>query len=150
MPAYDPRGLGLPGFPGFPGLGQPGLGQPGGQPGFPGPGMSPGFPSQGFPGPGPSFPGTPPQGGGQQQPTSAPPAYTPQKPFQAAGGTFAVDPGSIRRCLFNFTYVWLSNGQQFWYFPTFVGHNSISGFRWNGFTWMFFGIDLRFIDAFTC
>ncbi|WP_090818677.1 transporter [Paenibacillus sp. yr247] len=118
----------------------------GGFPGMPGGGM----PGGGFPGmPGEGFPGMPP-GGGQQAPTSAPPDYTPQKPFTAAGSTFAVEPGGIRRCLFNFTFIWLRNGQSFWYFPVFVGHNSIAGFRWTGFSWMYFGIDLRFIDAFTC
>lgn len=162
VPAYDPRNLGgmfgLPGFPGggFPGGGFPGGGVPGGgmTPGFPQPGFpqQPGFPGPGFPGPGgpggPSFPGGP-QGGGQQAPTSAPPAYTPQKPVKPAG-YYAVDPGAIAGCLFRFTYVWLSNGQQFWYYPIFVGSNSIAGFRWTGFSWMYFGIDLRFIDSFTC
>ncbi|WP_307449368.1 hypothetical protein [Paenibacillus sp. V4I3] len=127
------------------------------QPGFPQPGFpqQPGFPGPGFPGPGgpggpggPSFPGGP-QGGGQQAPTSAPPAYTPQKPVKSPG-VYAVDPGGISRCLFRFTYVWLSNGQQFWYYPIFVGSTSIAGFRWTGFSWMYFGIDLRFIDSFTC
>ncbi|GGI46119.1 hypothetical protein GCM10008018_15520 [Paenibacillus marchantiophytorum] len=173
VPVYDPRGLGgmigIPGFPGggggFPGggmtpgfPGQPGgfPGQPGGFPGQPGgfPGQPGGFPGQpGFPGggfPGPGLPG-PPQGGGQQAPTSPPPAFTPQKPLTAAGGeAFAINPGGIARCLFNFTYVWLRNGQSFWYFPIFVGSTSIGGFRWNGFSWMYFGMDLRFIDAFTC
>ena len=65
-------------------------------------------------------------------------------------GTFAVDPGSIRGCLFRYTYVWLNNRQQFWYFPTFVGRTSISGWRWTGFNWVFFGVGLRQIQSFTC
>ena len=65
-------------------------------------------------------------------------------------GTFAVDPGSIRGCLFRYTYVWLNNRQQFWYYPTFVGRTSISGWRWTGFNWVFFGVDLRQIQSFTC
>ena len=36
-------------------------------------------------------------------------------------GTFAVDPGSIRLCLFRFTYLWLRNRQQFWFYPVFIG-----------------------------
>ncbi|WP_312876084.1 hypothetical protein [Paenibacillus alginolyticus] len=166
-PGFPGSGM-TPGFPGsgmspgFPGSGMsPGFPGSGMTPGFPGSGMNPGFPGSGmnpgFPGSGgqpgfpdqPGFPGQ--QQGGEQAPTSAPPAYTPQKPFTSEGASaYAVDPGSIRRCLFNFTYVWLSNGQQFWYFPTFVGRNSIAGFRWTGFSWMYFGIDLRFIDSFTC
>nr|WP_244163363.1 collagen-like protein [Paenibacillus pectinilyticus] len=156
---------GLPGQQGFGGPGGPGgfPGGPGGFPGAPGgfpgsPGGFPGGPGGGFPGgpggfpggpgfPGPGGPGGP--GGGQQPPTSAPPSYTPQKPFKAPG-SFAVDPGGISRCLFRFTYIWLSNGQQFWFYPIFVGRNSMAGFRWTGFSWMYFGTDLRFVDSFTC
>ena len=79
------------------------------------------------------------QGQGQGQsgpPSSPPPSFVPAQTQQV--GAFAVDPGSIRRCLFRFTYVWLRNRQQFWYYPVFVGRQSISGFRWNGFMWVFF------------
>ncbi|WP_175618753.1 hypothetical protein [Oceanobacillus kimchii] len=132
------------GFPGGPG-GGPGGGFPGGgfPGGFPG-GIFDGFPGGGFPGGG--FPG----GGGQdgqQAPTAAPPSFTPEKPaFQ----TFAVDPGGIRRCLFRFTYIWPERGRGFWYFPTFVGRNSIAGFRWSGFRWVYFGMDLGRIESFQC
>jgi hypothetical protein len=158
---YDPRGFeGRPvfPFPGFPGNpsspGFPGFPGPGGQqpgfPNFPGPGggfPNPGFP--GFPGPGSSIPGTP-QSPGMQQPTSPPPSYTPQMPLSAAGQPLAVDPGAIRRCMLRFTYIWLRNGQQFWFFPIFVGPTSVAGFRWTGFNWMYFGTDLRSITSFTC
>ncbi|WP_010098318.1 hypothetical protein [Ornithinibacillus scapharcae] len=146
-PHDDERQFNLPGYlwgqffgPQFPGGGQ--------QPGFTPPGQTggfPGFPGGGFPGGG--FPGQP--GGGQQQgaPTSPPPSFTPQQQqFQ----TFAVDPGAIRGCLFRFTYVWLANGNAFWYYPTFVGRNSVAGFRWRGNRWVYFGIDLNRIASFQC
>ncbi|WP_238655592.1 collagen-like protein [Paenibacillus piscarius] len=126
---------------------------PGGGGGFPGiPGL-PGVPSvpggPGFPGGGPGgFPGTP--GGapsGVQAPSSPPPQFVPQAP---AVSTFAVDPGGIRGCLFRNTYVWLNNGEQFWFYPVFVGRTSIAGFRWNGFFWGYFGIDLNRISSYTC
>ncbi|MGN8770864.1 transporter [Paenibacillus barengoltzii] len=123
----------------------------GGIPGIPGGPSGPGFPG-GFPGGGPGgFPGTPggaPGGapGGIQPPTSPPPQFVPQMQV----GTFAIDPGGIRRCLFRNTYVWLNNGEQFWFFPVFVGRNSIAGFRWFGFFWGYFGIDLNRIRSFTC
>ncbi|WP_018757601.1 hypothetical protein [Paenibacillus terrigena] len=99
---------------------------------------------------GPFFPGGSPQGpSGTQAPTSPPPQFTPAMP-QAQAGVFAVDPGAISRCLFRNTYVWLNNGQQFWFFPVFVGRDSVAGFRWNGFFWMYFGVDLRQIASFTC
>ncbi|WP_147533344.1 hypothetical protein [Bacillus marasmi] len=106
----------------------------------PPPGASPGFPPSG-----------PPFGQGPQQgaPTAPPPSFVPAKPFQQAS-TFAVDPGSIRRCLFRYTYIWLRNFQQFWFYPVFIGRTSISGYRWNGFRWLFFGVSLRQIESFTC
>lgn len=100
-------------------------------------------------GPPTGIPGSPPSQGSQEgAPTSPPPSFVPAQTQQAA--TFAVDPGSIRGCLFRYTYVWLNNRQQFWYYPTFVGRTSVSGWRWNGFMWVFFGISLRQIQSFTC
>jgi hypothetical protein len=91
-----------------------------------------------------------PPGQGQAQgagaPTTPPPSFVPQQQVE----TFAVDPGGIRRCLFRFTYVWLRGFNEFWFYPTFVGRNSVSGFRWTGFNWVFFGISLRQIQSFTC
>ncbi|GEL78101.1 hypothetical protein TMU01_23360 [Tenuibacillus multivorans] len=132
---------------GFPGQGQ-GQGQgPGFSPG-PGiprpPGQQPGFP----PGPPPGQPG---QGQGAGPPQSPPPQFTPQQGGQGGQfGVYAVDPGSIRGCLFRYTYVWLDNRQQFWFYPTFVGQRSISGYRWTGFFWVYYGVDLRRIDSFQC
>ncbi|WP_231860337.1 hypothetical protein [Bacillus sp. OxB-1] len=163
-PGLSPGHGGFPGFPpsggGFPGQGMPGFppsggGFPGqGVPGFPpGTGFPPGagFPGQGGP-PGGGFPGQggPPGGGlGQQAPTTAPPNYTPAYPETQL---FAVDPGGIRRCLYRFTFVWLSRRQGFWFFPVFVGRNSVAGYRWRNRQrrWEYFGIDLNRIDAFTC
>ncbi|WP_438434047.1 transporter [Gorillibacterium sp. sgz500922] len=91
----------------------------------------------------------PPQGpqGLQQGPTSPPPATIPQQPAAAA---FAVDPGAISRCLFRYTYIWTRGGFNFWFFPTFVGRTSVSGFRWTGRTWVFSGLSLNSIVSFTC
>ena len=112
----------IPGFPGFPG-------QPGGQ----GPSGTPGQP------------GVPGQQG--SAPTSPPPSFIPQQPVAS---TFAVDPGAIDRCLFRNTYIWLNNGNQFWFFPVFVGRTSVAGFQWNGRFWMYTGLSLRSIQSFTC
>lgn len=95
-----------------------------------------------------------PQGSGP--PSGPPPAVTPSK-NQAKSlqggpgvGAYAVDPGAIRFCRFRYTYIWLRNGRSFWIYPVFVGRNSISGWRWNGRFWVYFGIDLRRIDSFVC
>ena len=115
-----------------------------------------GPPPQGIPGFPPSFPQ---QGQGQGQGPrtrtvehhrTPPPSFVPAQTQSQQVSTFAVDPGSIRCCLFRFTYVWLRNRQQFWFYPIFVGRQSVSGFRWNGFMWVFFGVSLRQIESFTC
>ena len=153
-----------PGFgnPNFPGQGGPGFGTPN----FPGQGRPPSFPGQGqgrppgFPGQGgqPGFPG---QGQGQGNPpgssgapTSPPPSFTPQQSAGAGArggvGVFAVDPGAIRGCLFRFTFVWLRNGRGFWFYPTFVGRESMAGWRWNGRRWSYYGTDLDRVSSFQC
>lgn len=127
------------GFPGgnqnFPGNMMPPFGQFPGQPGGPGQSFPPSFPPPGQQNP---------QGGA---PSSPPPNFVPQR---QSASVFAVDPGAIRSCLFRNTFVWLNNGRSFWLFPTFVGRNSVSGFRWNGFMWTFYGTDLRRIASFQC
>ncbi|WP_343223708.1 transporter [Paenibacillus oenotherae] len=103
----------------------------------PPPPTPPGFPGQ----PGPSAPP------GIMAPSSPPPGFIPQQP---AVSPFAVDPGAIARCLFRNTYVWLVNGNQFWFYPVFVGRTSVSGFRWNGRVWLYTGLSLQSIQSFTC
>ncbi|MEH6991606.1 transporter [Neobacillus drentensis] len=92
----------------------------------------------------------PPFGGGGQEgggaPSSPPPSYTPQE----SASLFAVDPGAIRGCLYRFTFVWLNNGRSFWFYPTFVGRDSVAGYRWRGFRWVYYGTDLRRIRSFRC
>ncbi|MDY0410305.1 hypothetical protein ACFFIS_14635 [Virgibacillus soli] len=153
-----------PGGQSFPGqqTGFPGHGQPGGFPGGPWPGQGhTGGPHPGGTWPGqPSFPGQPggPQhgqpggphpsqpGGTAVAPTTPPPNFTPQQPTHQA---FAIDSGAIRGCRFRFTYIWL-NRDSFWFFPTFVGRNSVAGFRWSRNRWVYFGIDLNRIVSFQC
>ena len=86
-------------------------------------------------------------------PRSAPPMQTPQRPGQSFGGPAvrAVNPSSLRNCIGRFTYIWLSNGQEFWYFPIQIWGDSVAGFRWDRrFGWTYTGISLNRIDMFTC
>lgn len=142
------------GFGGFPG----GFGGSGGSGGFGGFG-SPGFPpGSGFGQPG--FPPSqqpgygPPSGipGGQQMggpPSSPPPSYTPQLQ-QSSPSLYAVDPGSIRGCLYRYTYIWLRNGRSFWFYPTYVGRTSVAGWRWRNWRWVYYGTDLDRVRSFQC
>lgn len=81
-------------------------------------------------------------------PTSPPPSTVPQQTHQA--GAYAVDPGSMIGCLHRYTYVWLRGREQFWFYPTFIGRHSVSGYRWTGSRWVRYGISLRQIQSFTC
>ncbi|MCP3026785.1 hypothetical protein [Halobacillus sp. A5] len=142
------------GFPGgqqYPGLGpgEGGMG-PGGQ-------FSPGGPA----GPGgPGGPGGfPPYGGGPQQPPQGPPFAggqippPPSPPPSGEGpGLYAVDPGSLYGCLYRYTWVRLNNGRRFWFYPVFIGRESVAGYRWrpNRRRWDYFGIDTRRIASFQC
>lgn len=87
-----------------------------------------------------------PQGPMGQAPTAPPPPFEPQQPVSA----FAVDPRAISRCLFQYTFIWLINGDRFWFFPIFVGRTSVAGYRWTGRFWVYFGVDLNRISSFTC
>jgi len=80
-------------------------------------------------------------------PPGPPPSYEPRDP---GFSPYRVDPGSIRGCIRRYTFVWLDNRTSFWYYPTYVGRRSISGYRWFGFRWFYFGIDLDRIDSFLC
>ncbi|CAM3627699.1 hypothetical protein [Cytobacillus oceanisediminis] len=115
---------------------------------FPGGGFGPPGPPPGGPGGGFGPPG-PPGGGGQQDgpPAGPPPSFTPQMQQATA---FAVDPGAIRGCLFRYTYVWLQNGNSFWFYPTYVGRTSVAGWRWRRWRWTYYGTDLRRIRSFQC
>ncbi|WP_242966469.1 hypothetical protein [Clostridium sp. BSD9I1] len=113
-------------------------------------------PTSGPDGPGgPGRPGRPGRPGGPGQgnrpPSGPPPSVAPQQQLSAGGPQlYAVDPGSIRGCRFRFVYIWPRRGRGFWMWLTFVGRRSIAGWRWNGFTWFYFGMDLRRIESFRC
>ncbi|NJD02454.1 MAG: hypothetical protein FIA99_07635 [Ruminiclostridium sp.] len=99
----------------------------------------------GMPGGGPPFgqPGGPPSG--------PPPSFVPsQTAAQQGVGILAINPGAIRPCRFRYVYLWLDNGQQFWAWLVFVGSRSVAGWRWLGFRWVYFGIDLDRIESFVC
>lgn len=137
---------------------------PGRRPGPPGPpppppGQRPGPPGPPPPGQRPGPPGPPPPPGAMQ-PLTAPPNFTPEMPSQFGGpqerGQFIggeptlFHQGGIRRCLHRFAYMWLIGGDNFWFYPTFVGRNHVEGFRWRRNRWVFERINIRRILFFRC
>lgn len=89
---------------------------------------------------------------GNQPPSGPPPSVTPQQPLTASGGPelYAVDPGSIRGCLYKYVYIWPKRGNSFWMWLVYVGRTSIAGWRWDGRRWFYFGMDLKDIQSFRC
>jgi len=92
-------------------------------------------------------------------PKAPPPDYLPNKTsagvqsLSSSGGdigTKAVSPNSIRFCLFKYTYIWEVNRRNYWAYLLNVDRRSVSGFRWTGRNWIYFGVDLRRIDSFVC
>lgn len=77
-------------------------------------------------------------------PMLAPPSFSPPLPAWQSG------PEGIRRCMNRNTYIWLTNGNSFWFVPTFVGMQSIIGFRWRGFGWVYHKINARNIRSYQC
>ncbi len=73
-------------------------------------------------------------------------------PAYPSNQLYAVDPGAISGCLYRNTYVWLSRRNGFWFYPTYVGRTSVSGYRWNSRfrRWEYYGVDLNKIESFTC
>lgn len=120
---------------------------------------TPFFPGNMLPPPPPNNPG------GQNIPPSGPPNYIPSKNDKGVQTLYgsqnkkgekdgfspkAVSPGSISFCLYKFTYIWETNGRSYWCYLLNVDNRSVSGFRWLGRTWVYFGVDLRRIDSFVC
>ncbi|HEX3045481.1 MAG TPA: hypothetical protein VHY08_12050, partial [Bacillota bacterium] len=58
--------------------------------------------------------------------------------------------GAISRCVYRFSYIWLTNGQSFWAYLVFVGRSSVAGWRFVRGRWTYFGVDLREIRSFEC
>lgn len=134
-----------------PPFGPPGQRGPG--PGGP-PGQRPGRPPS-PPEQRPERPSRPPGQGPERppgRPPTAPPSFIPQFPSEGEqelffgpqgfrgpyrGGVidFRRRPRDFRGCMNRFTYIWLINGNNFWFYPVFVGQNRIEGFRWRRNRW---------------
>ena len=91
-----------------------------------------------------------PPGASSGPPSGPPPAFVPQQSQSQGIGIQAVDPGAIRPCTFRYVYIWLNTGESFWAWLVFVGRRSAAGWRWTGFRWIYFGVDLRNIESFIC
>lgn len=136
---------------------------PGGFPGQQPPGQTRPQPGPMRPQPGPTRPQPGPTGpppGQMRAPTGAPPNFTPelpraereqlQTPFGGPQGQRGHRPRDLRRCLNRFTYIWLVNGNSFWFFPVFQSGQQVIGFRWRRGSWVYDRISTRRILFHQC
>jgi hypothetical protein len=78
-------------------------------------------------------------------PMFAPPDYQP--PFPSWDRGFQ----GIRRCLNRNTYIWMRNGNNFWFYPIFIGRQTLAGFQWRRrYGWIYRTINLNNIQTFQC
>ena len=78
------------------------------------------------------------------KPCNDPPNYIPN-PEMATKNI-----NNIRRSFNKHCFFWLNKGQQFWFFPSHINDNSISGFRWLNRHWVHTGFEVDEIEAFYC
>lgn len=91
-------------------------------------------------------------------PLGPPPSYIPSQKdsgvqnsnYNEKGNSKSVSKGSIKFCLYRYTYIWQRNGRSYWAYLTRVDRRSISGWRWAGWRWVYFGVDLKRINSFVC
>jgi hypothetical protein len=101
----------------------------------------------------------------EQPPRNPPPSFTPEAPGmerrmgrpgpqQGFGPQyreeFRVRPRDLQGCLNRFTFIWLFNGNGFWFYPTFIDRQFVQGFRWRRNRWDYDRIDIRRIFFFRC
>jgi hypothetical protein len=74
-----------------------------------------------------------------------PPAYPPPKSRpNKPRNSYIID------CLHAYTYVWPKRGNSFWFYPTRIEQGEVSGYRWDGRQWRFYGFDPKIIDQVSC
>ena len=121
------------------------------------------------PGPPDFAPGRPGGPRGIGAPRTGPPSFTPEMP-RMGDQTFGTlrTPGFgtqyrtpfrwwsggqtryYRMCLNRFSYIWLINGNNFWFYPVYIGWQQMEGFRWVQGRWVYDRINLRRVLFFSC
>ena len=151
-PGRSPGGPGMNPPPGRPPGGGPGMNPPPGRPPGGGPGMNPppGRPPGGGPGVNPP-PGGPPGGGPGMNPPPGGPPPAPPPSFSPPIPAAQFSSSGISSCLFRNTYLWFWNDRSFWFYPTFIGRQTIFGYRWsNRRGWIYRVINRSEIRSFQC
>jgi len=92
------------------------------------------------PGTVPGSPGMHRRPGRMPRPEGPPPAAPPRYP-----------PGKdIANCMYTYTLVWPKRGAPFWFYPTGVRYNRVSGYVWTGRYWAFFAFNPATVERVAC
>ncbi|MDR0958226.1 MAG: hypothetical protein LBM16_03340 [Clostridiales bacterium] len=75
-----------------------------------------------------------------------PPIYAPSEQNSHA----FIGANSMRSCLGNYAYVWLKSGESFWLYVTYIGRQSIYGYKWTYFGWAYSAVNVFMIRRFFC
>lgn len=59
-----------------------------------------------------------------------------------------IEPAPLKSSMFRPIYIWFRDGVEFWAYISFIGGGHTAGWRWDGYSWQPFEIDLRKIDRF--
>lgn len=70
--------------------------------------------------------------------------------YQRQMTPYALNPWDLQNCLYRFTYLWLRNDDNFWFFLTTIGESRVYGYRFFGGRWNNYSVDLRDIVSFYC
>ncbi|MET3194919.1 hypothetical protein ABID96_001887 [Bacillus sp. OAE603] len=60
------------------------------------------------------------------------------------------NPWGLQNCLYRFTYLWLRNGDNFWFYLTTIAESRVYGYRFFGGRWNHYSVSLRDITFYHC
>ena len=84
--------------------------------------------------------------GPQTKPDAPPPPDIPLKPISAQ----RVSGDAMKPCFNRPTYVWMTDGGSFWFYPTYIRSDTLAGWRFTDRGWAYTGLDTGSVDQFTC
>lgn len=89
-------------------------------------------------------------------PVGPPPPFIPNKTdalYQSIEGgpaSFQTVPAKLTTCRFQYVYIWLRTGAEFWSWVSYIFGNTIHGWVWSDNTWTPLTLDIRNIEGAAC
>lgn len=90
-------------------------------------------------------------------PVGPPPPFIPSETesiYESTGGGtgffLTVDHSTFSTCMFMYVYIWFKDGTGFWSWINYVDNNTIAGWRWSGYNWTYFRLNINSVKGFGC